>query len=121
VPFFFLLALLGRPGPADQARRDLWRLTGLTWLVFAAYVVKVGGDFMGLYRFILPVLPFGAVVVQESVRRLAQRLRAGGGHARAGVGGRGLWRSLSWWAAARESDCQRLSSARTMESTRPPT
>ena len=75
VPFFFLLALLGRPAAADQARRDLRRLTGLTWLVFAAYVVKVGGDFMGLYRFILPVLPFGAVVVQESVRRLAQRLR----------------------------------------------
>jgi hypothetical protein len=75
VPFFFLLALLGRPAATDQPRRDLWRLTGLVWLAFAAYVVKVGGDFMGLYRFILPVVPLGAVVVQESLRRLTQRLR----------------------------------------------
>ena len=75
VPFFFLLALLGRPAATDQPHRDLWRLTSLTWLVFAVYVVKVGGDFMGLYRFILPVVPLGAVVVQESIRRLAQRLR----------------------------------------------
>jgi len=75
VPFFFLLALLGRPSAADQPRRDLWRLTALVWLVFAAYAVKVGGDFMGLYRFVLPVVPLGAVLVQESMRRLAQRLR----------------------------------------------
>ena len=40
------------------------------WLAFAAYVVKVGGDFMGLYRFILPVIPLGAVVLAESVRRI---------------------------------------------------
>jgi hypothetical protein len=75
VPFFILLALLGRPDAGDRNRRDFWRLTALVWLVFAAYVVKVGGDFMGLYRFILPVVPFGAVIVQESLRRLTQRLR----------------------------------------------
>ena len=40
-------------------------------VVFAAYVIKVGGDFMGLYRFILPILPLGAVCVQEAVRTLA--------------------------------------------------
>ncbi|MGB8297317.1 MAG: hypothetical protein WCG85_17960 [Polyangia bacterium] len=79
VPFFILLALLGRPAATDQPRRDLWRLTALVWLAFAVYVVKVGGDFMGLYRFILPVVPLGAVVVQESLRRLAQRLRPGVG------------------------------------------
>ena len=39
-------------------------------LCFAVYVVKVGGDFMGLYRFILPVLPLAAVVLAESSRRL---------------------------------------------------
>ena len=74
-PLFILLALLGRPSRDDSQRRDLWRLTGLVWLAFAAYVVKVGGDFMGLYRFILPVIPLGAVVVQEALRHLAQRLR----------------------------------------------
>jgi len=75
VLFLTLLALLGRPAADDHRRRDLWRLTGLVWLVFAAYVVKVGGDFMGLYRFILPVVPLGAVVAQESLRRLSDRLR----------------------------------------------
>ncbi|HEX7597168.1 MAG TPA: hypothetical protein VF518_03075, partial [Polyangia bacterium] len=60
VIFFIGLALLGRPATDDPRRRDLWRFTGLVWLVFAAYVIKVGGDFMGLYRFILPVVPLGA-------------------------------------------------------------
>jgi len=35
--------------------------------------VKVGGDFMGLYRFILPVVPLGAVALAESVRRIYAR------------------------------------------------
>ena len=75
VLFFLLPVVLGRPAADDRLRQDLWRLTGLVWLVFAAYVVKVGGDFMGLYRFILPVVPLGAVLVQESLRRLCERLR----------------------------------------------
>jgi hypothetical protein len=74
-PFFILLAMAGRPARDDRPRRDLFRLTALVWLTFAAYVVKVGGDFMGLYRFILPVLPLGALVLQESLRRLCARLR----------------------------------------------
>jgi hypothetical protein len=74
-PVFIALALLARPARDDLQRRDLWRLAGLVWLTFAAYVIKVGGDFMGLYRFVLPVIPLGAVVVQESLRCLYQRLR----------------------------------------------
>jgi hypothetical protein len=75
VHFLLLLALFGRAAQGDDRRRDLRRLAGLVWLAYAAYVVKVGGDFMGLYRFILPVVPLGAVVLAESARRLFARLR----------------------------------------------
>ncbi len=74
---FFLLGVvaLGRPDRADQRRRDLRLLALVVCLFYALYVVKVGGDFMGLYRFILPVLPLGAVVLAEASRRLYARLR----------------------------------------------
>jgi arabinofuranosyltransferase len=75
VHFLLLLALFGRAAKGDERRRDLRRLAALVWLAYAAYVVKVGGDFMGLYRFILPVVPLGAVVLAESARRLFTQLR----------------------------------------------
>jgi hypothetical protein len=74
VHFLIVLALLGRAARDDDRRRDLRLLAAIVCLAFAAYVVKVGGDFMGLYRFILPVLPLGAVVLAESARRLYARL-----------------------------------------------
>jgi hypothetical protein len=70
VHFLVLLALLGRAARNDHRRGDFRLLAALVWLAFAFYVAEVGGDFMGLYRFILPVLPLGAVVLAESVRRL---------------------------------------------------
>jgi arabinofuranosyltransferase len=70
VGFLALIALLGRPQRGDHRRRDLRLLAGIVLLAFAAYVIKVGGDFMGLYRFILPVVPLAAVVLAESVRRV---------------------------------------------------
>jgi arabinofuranosyltransferase len=75
VHFLILVALVGRAARADHRRQDLRLLAGLVWVAFAAYVVKVGGDFMGLYRFILPVVPLGAVVLAESARGLFARLR----------------------------------------------
>lgn len=75
VHFLFLLVLLGRPARSDERRRDLRRLALLVWLGYAVYVVKVGGDFMGLYRFILPVVPLGAVVLAEAMRRCYATLR----------------------------------------------
>ena len=72
--FLILLALLGRPDPGDRRRRDLRTLAAIVCLGFATYVVKVGGDFMGLYRFILPGLPLGAVVLAEATRRVYARL-----------------------------------------------
>jgi hypothetical protein len=74
VHFLVLVALCGRPERSDHRRRDLRLLAALVCTCFAVYVMKVGGDFMGLYRFILPVLPLGAVVLAESVRRLGALL-----------------------------------------------
>jgi arabinofuranosyltransferase len=68
--FLLIVAALGRPDRADQRRRDLRLLAAIVCLFYAIYVVKVGGDFMGLYRFILPVLPLAAVVLAESSRRV---------------------------------------------------
>jgi arabinofuranosyltransferase len=70
VGFLAIIALLGRPRREDHRRRDLRLLAGIVLAAFAAYVIKVGGDFMGLYRFILPVLPLAAVVLAESARRV---------------------------------------------------
>ena len=75
VHFLVVLALLGRAAKVDERRRDLRRLAALVWIAYAAYVVKVGGDFMGLYRFVLPVVPLGVVALSESIRRIAAHLR----------------------------------------------
>jgi hypothetical protein len=49
------------------------RLLLATWLfittVFAVYVASVGGDFMGLFRFVMPVIPLTALVTSLSLRR----------------------------------------------------
>ena len=74
IGFLAILLLLGWPAALDWRRRDLFALFTVWAVVFAGYVVKVGGDFMGLYRFILPILPLGAVCVQEAARTLAGRL-----------------------------------------------
>jgi hypothetical protein len=74
VLFLVGVGLAGWPAREDRIRRALFVLTAVLWAVFAVYVVKVGGDFMGLYRFILPVLPLGAVALQEAMRGLARRL-----------------------------------------------
>jgi arabinofuranosyltransferase len=74
--FFAPLALAGwllQPRD-DRRRQDLFALTALVLGVFALYVIKVGGDFMGLYRFVLPVIPLGALCVQEALRSIAARL-----------------------------------------------
>jgi arabinofuranosyltransferase len=68
--FLLALALVGRPDRADARRRDLRLLAAIVCAAYAVYVIKVGGDFMGLYRFILPVVPLAAVVTAEASRRL---------------------------------------------------
>ncbi|HEY0705659.1 MAG TPA: hypothetical protein VGG33_02625, partial [Polyangia bacterium] len=69
-----LLVFAGWPSITDRRRRDLFWLATMVMAAFAVYVVKVGGDFMGMWRFVLPVMPLGAIVVQEAVRRIGRRL-----------------------------------------------
>ncbi len=75
VAFLGLLVLAGWPSARDRPHRDLFTLATLVVLTFAVYAVKVGGDFMGLYRFILPALPLGALAAQEAIRQLDRRLQ----------------------------------------------
>ena len=42
--------------------------------VFALYVASVGGDFMGLFRFVMPVIPLVAVVAALSLRAILGKL-----------------------------------------------
>ena len=44
--------------------------------VFLLYVASVGGDFMGLYRFALPILPLLFVAAAAGIRPLVERLPA---------------------------------------------
>jgi hypothetical protein len=74
VVFLFGVLVLGWPARAHKARWNLGLLAALLSVVYALYVVRVGGDFMGLYRFDLPVLPLLAVAMQEALRTLSARL-----------------------------------------------
>ena len=64
---WFVLPLL--VPPSRRALR-VWTLAVLVALGFGLYVASVGGDFMGLYRFLIPVLPLFAVCAQEALARL---------------------------------------------------
>ncbi len=62
LPLFYLGGFLRPWTDADSPRlRDSYRAIGqvlLVWVVpFCLYVASVGGDFMGLYRFIMPTVP----------------------------------------------------------------
>jgi hypothetical protein len=73
---WFVLPLLVLPAPGQ---RRLWTLALVITGGFAAYVLKVGGDFMGLYRFLIPVLPLLALVAQQAAFRLPGRRAIGVG------------------------------------------
>ncbi|HXU70287.1 MAG TPA: hypothetical protein VN947_13215 [Polyangia bacterium] len=51
-----------------RGMRVLLGYAGLVVGVFAVYVASVGGDFMGLYRFVMPVIPLVALVTALSLR-----------------------------------------------------
>ena len=74
----YLLVPLGLAGFAhrhDPRRFRLFCFGTLVLTVFAAYTAKVGGDFMGLYRFVLPVMPLAALMLAESLRHLGRQLQ----------------------------------------------
>ena len=64
------IALYGKPRSRDELRLRIF--AGLTLVLYGAYVVKVGGDFME-YRFFVPLLPIVAMAIEVGLRH---RLRA---------------------------------------------
>ena len=50
-----------------------WSYLGLITLGYLGYVTYVGGDFMALGRFFVPVLPLIAIFVQEGLRESLER------------------------------------------------
>ena len=79
---FVLPALWGlglfRAAPPDEHRAYLraGTFTLLCTAVFLLYVLSVGGDFMGLYRFVLPIVPLNVVCGALGLRRLVRGNRA---------------------------------------------
>jgi hypothetical protein len=57
------------------SRSPLVFLSMLT-LSYAVYIVSVGGDFMGMFRFFVPIVPPMAILVQEGIISLCQSLWA---------------------------------------------
>lgn len=71
------LAIARRHLP-DRREGRLLALTGLYTLVLSVHVIRVGGDFMALHRFFVPLMPGLAVVAALGLRTIVERLRAAG-------------------------------------------
>jgi hypothetical protein len=75
-----VLGLLGFASPAPAAdaggvpRARFLSLVYLILVPYAAYVVSVGGDFMALHRFLVPLVPLAAILVGEAVRAATRLL-----------------------------------------------
>jgi hypothetical protein len=67
VPVLVVAALVAR---RDRGLRVLAGYALLVVTVFCAYVASVGGDFMGLFRFVIPVVPLLALLAASSLRLL---------------------------------------------------
>lgn len=50
----------------------LWSYAVSICLVYTAYIVRVGGDFMTLGRFFTPIFPLLALMIQEGFRRIVE-------------------------------------------------
>jgi hypothetical protein len=65
IPLVVVAALVVERG---RPMRVLLGYAALVVGVFALYVASVGGDFIGLFRFVMPVIPLLAVVTSSSLR-----------------------------------------------------
>lgn len=71
------LVALGLVAPRRSPRLVFGTLAAIVGAVYLYYVVGVGGDFMGLHRFIMPLFVLAAIVVTlgvEHVTRVGARL-----------------------------------------------
>jgi arabinofuranosyltransferase len=63
-----LVVVAGFVVQAQRGARVLVGYAALVVGVFALYVASVGGDFMGLYRFVMPAIPLLALVTAVTLR-----------------------------------------------------
>jgi hypothetical protein len=63
------LALARRGGGEPAPARPVLAGVAVVALAWAAYVVWVGGDYMAMYRFAVPAIPFLAVLIGAAARR----------------------------------------------------
>ena len=70
------MVVVGLVGGPQRGVRVLVGYAALVVAVFAIYVASVGGDFMGLYRFVMPVIPLVVVVTALALRAALARLPA---------------------------------------------
>ena len=69
---------VARPVLGEGRERRMFTLLGLYLVVMSVYVIKVGGDFMGLHRFLVPLMPMLAVLAAIGLRGMVDALRAQG-------------------------------------------
>jgi arabinofuranosyltransferase len=66
----------GRTAPsgtrAGMRPAVLWSYVALIGLTYGSYIVYVGGDFMAMGRFFVPLMPLVALFVQEGLREAAE-------------------------------------------------
>ena len=86
------------PAPLNGGVRPLflWSYLFLIVVVYLAYVAYVGGDFMAMGRFCVPVLPLLALFAQEGLRESVERFPRRRDPALGALGPRdpGAWRPL---------------------------
>jgi hypothetical protein len=63
---------------AARRHRGFWWLFGLLVGGLSLHVVRVGGDFMALHRFLVPLMPMLAVVLVFAVEAITSAIRARG-------------------------------------------
>ena len=84
LPLLWGLGLFRAVSPAVQRRYlAVGAVTYLWTVMFLLYVVSVGGDFMGLYRFVMPIVPLNALCGALGLWRLTV---SGSGNRRWAVG-----------------------------------
>ncbi len=76
LPVFGLWAALRRRPNRDWEPLLLQGYLWTTLTAYGVYVVRVGGDFMAMHRFFVPVIPGLAVLLQEGVWGLTESLPA---------------------------------------------
>lgn len=70
LPWLPLLALAAAAPALRGGRRGAWlALPALFAVAWGLYVVAIGGDYMAMYRFLVPALPFGLLLLALAARR----------------------------------------------------